>query len=270
MLPSHAHFEKNERKYLEYSKSTVILLRHSRMHASNGAVCFQRYANAMYNQMLKAGFRGQYTRENEEDWYWNDYHNLIWYIRRGCNKPRLEILAPANSDAGGDLDALKVLSRSIVAIRALGGHSKLQINPEDMGRVQVTHETCPILFHATLWTYKESIYDKGLKPGGLDRNGRKEIFFSCKSQAGLDGAEADRQYKAACIEMAKNKTGKPICVGYPFKKGDCTLCIDTKKAEECGIVFWQTAALAIVTDKLIVSCALRVAIPLSLDAAVKS
>ena len=106
VLPSHAHFEKNERKYLDYSKSTVILLRHSRMHASNGAVCFQRFANAMYNQMLKAGHRGQYTRENEKDWYWNDYHTLLWYIRRGCNKPRFEILAPANSDAGGDLDAL--------------------------------------------------------------------------------------------------------------------------------------------------------------------
>ena len=38
-------------------------------------------------------------------------------------------------------------------------------------------------------------------------------------------------------------------MGYPFKKGDSTLCIDTKKAEACGIVFWQTAALAIVTNK---------------------
>ena len=101
VLPSHAHFEKNERKYLEYSKSTVKLLRHSKMHASNGAVCFQRYANAMYNQMLTAGHRGQYTKDNEEDWYWKNYHNLIWYIRRGCNKPRFEILAPANSRCRG-------------------------------------------------------------------------------------------------------------------------------------------------------------------------
>ena len=199
--------------------------------------------------MLQAGHKGKYTNANKKEWYWNEYHNLLWYIRRGCNKPRFEILVRADSNAGGDLDALKVLSRSIVAIRAMGGHSKLQVNPEDMGRVQVTHETCPILFHATLWKNKESIYDKGLQPGGLDRNGRKEVFFSCKSQAGLDGAEADKQYKAACIKMANNKTGQPICVGYPFKKGDCTLCIDTKKAEECGIVFWQTAALAIVTNK---------------------
>ena len=70
VLPSHARFENNERKYLEYSKSTVKLLRHSKMHARNGAVCFQRYANAMYNQMLAAGHRGQYTKDNEEDWYW--------------------------------------------------------------------------------------------------------------------------------------------------------------------------------------------------------
>ena len=249
VLPSHAHFEKNERTYLEYSKSTVILLRHSKMHASNGAVCFQRYANAMYNQMLKAGHKGQYTRENEKEWYWNDYHTLLWYIRRGCNKPRFEILAPANSDAGGDLDALYWLSQSVVAIRAMGGHSNLQVDPEEMGRVRVTHKTCPRLFHATLWINKDSIYDKGLRPGGLDPNGRKEVFFSCKSQAGLDEAESNKQYKAACAEMASNTTGQPICMGYPFKKGDSTLCIDTKKAEECGIVFWQTAALAIVTNK---------------------
>ena len=97
----------------------------------------------MYNQMLAAGHRGQYTKDNEEDWYWKNYHNLIWYIRRGCNKPRFEILAPAN------LDALYWYSQSVVAIRAMGGHSNLQVDPEEMGRVRVTHETCPRLFHVT-------------------------------------------------------------------------------------------------------------------------
>ena len=219
VLPSHAHFEKHGSSYFEYSKSTAILLRHAGMHASNGAVSFPKFANAMYNQMLKAGHRRQYTKENEKEWCWNDYQTLLWYIRRGCNKPRFEILVRADSNAGGDLDALKVLSQSVVAIRAMGGHSNLQINPEEMGRVQVTHETCPILFHATLWKNKESIYDKGLRPGGLDTNGRKEVFFSCKSQAGLDDAEADKQYKAACVEMANNNTGQPISHGLPIQKG---------------------------------------------------
>ena len=49
--------------------------------------------------------------------------------------------------------------------------------------------------------------------------------------------------------MILDPTGQPVLEGCPFKKGDSTLCIDTKKAEECGIEFWQTAALAIVTNK---------------------
>ena len=65
----------------------------------------------------------------------------------------------------------------------------------------------------------------------------------------MDEEESNKLYKAACAEMASNPTGQPVCMGYPFKKGDSTLCIDTKKAEECGIEFWQTAALAIVTNK---------------------
>ena len=99
---------------------------------------------------------------------------MIWYIRRGCDKPRFEILAPANLDAEGNLDALYWYSQSVVAIRAMGGHSDLQVDPEEMGRARVTHETCPELFHVTFWRYIDSIYDTGLKPGGLNPNGRKE------------------------------------------------------------------------------------------------
>jgi hypothetical protein len=140
------------------------------------------------------------------------------------------------------------------------------VNPEEMGRVRITHETCPRLFHVTYKSNITSLVDKGLRPGGLDPDGRKEIFFSCKSQ--FEGRhatayssnvnnlyqkilerEAERKYKAACAAMISNPTGQPVLEGYPFKKGDPTLCIDTKKAEEHGIDFWQTAALAIVTNK---------------------
>ena len=44
VLPSHAHFEKYGSAYFEYSKSTSMLLRHADMHASNGAVCFHKFA----------------------------------------------------------------------------------------------------------------------------------------------------------------------------------------------------------------------------------
>ena len=46
--------------------------------------------------------------------------------------------------------------------------------------------------------------------------------------------ESEELYKAACAAMTSNP-GQPVLVGYPFKKGDSTLCIDAKKAEECGI-----------------------------------
>jgi hypothetical protein len=177
----------------------------------------------MYGMMLKAGYRGQYTRNNTKEWSWNNYCDLIWYVRRGCDKPRFEILAPADLDAGGNLVALYKYSQHVVAIRAMGGHSDLQVDPEEMGRVKITHETCPKLFHVTFWRYIDSIFDKGLKAGGPDPNGRKEVFFNCKSQAGLDEKESN--------ELTSNPTGQPVRVGYPFKKGDSTLCIDTKKAE---------------------------------------
>ena len=93
--------------------------------------------------------------------------------------------------------------------------------------------------------------------------GRNEVFFSCKSQfegpnvniqyqKALEKAAA-KKYKDACAALISNPTGQPVLEGYPFRKGDCTLCIDTKKAKDCGIEFWQNEALAIVTDKIIPS-----------------
>ena len=146
------------------------------MHAKNGSVLFQQYANSMYGMMFKAGYRGQYTRNNTKEWMWNTYCGLIWYVRRGCDKPRFAILAPANLDARGNLVALEKYSQHVVAIRAMGGHSDLQVDPEEMGRVKITHETCPRLLRVTYWRNINSIFDTGLKPGGLDPNGRKEFF----------------------------------------------------------------------------------------------
>ena len=65
------------------------------MHAKDGSVLVPKYANAMYNMMLKTGSRGQFTRHNTKEWLWKTYCDLIWYVRRGCNKPRFEMLAPA-------------------------------------------------------------------------------------------------------------------------------------------------------------------------------
>jgi len=42
-----------------------------------------------------------------------------------------------------------------------------------MERVKIAHETCPRLFHVTYQRNTTSIFEKGLKPGGLDPNGRK-------------------------------------------------------------------------------------------------
>ena len=218
------------------------------MHAKDGSVLFPKYANAMYNMMLKTGSRGQFTRHNTKEWLWETYCDLIWYVRRGCNKPRFEMLAPAYLDAGGNLFALEKYSQNVVAIRAMGGHSDLSVDPEEMGRVRITHETCPRLFHVTYWRNIKSIFDTGLRPGGLETNGRKEVFFSCKSQAGWN-EKSNELYTAACAALISNPTGQPVLVGYPYKKGDSTICIDTEKAEACGTEFWQNASMAILANK---------------------
>ena len=205
-----------------------------------------RRRDVWYDDKIRTS-RTVYQRKLRK-WLWKTYCELIYYVRAGCNKPRFEMLAPANLDAGGDLVALGKYSKHVVAIRAMGGNANLRVNPEEMGRVKITHETCPRLFHVTYKRNITSILKNWLKPGGLDPNGRKEVFFSCKSQAGLDEKESNELYKAACAAMTSNP-GQPVLVGYPFKKGDSTICIDTKKAAECGIEFWQTAAMAIVTNK---------------------
>ena len=255
--------------YRSYSKETAKLLRHGHLHARDGPVRFKQYADSMHHMMLKSGGgRRRYTKSNSDTWLCQTWAELIFYLRSGCDKPRYQILAPANLDAGGDLVALEKYSQHVVAIRAVGGHSYLRVDPAEMGRVKVTHETCPQLFHVTYRNNIPSLNKTGLRPGGLNPYGRNEVFFSCKSQfegrhATAYGSNvnnlyqkilervAERKYKAACAAMISNPTGQPVLEGYPFNKGDSTLCIDTKKAEACGIEFWQTAALAIVTNKSI-------------------
>ena len=83
--------------------------------------------------MIRSGRRGQFNKENSDKWLWKTYCDLIWYVRAGCNKPRYELLAPAYLNAGGDLVALEKYSQNVVAIRAMGGHSDLMVDPEEMG-----------------------------------------------------------------------------------------------------------------------------------------
>ena len=126
------------------------------------------------------------------------------------------------------------LGQNVVSIRAMGGHSKSGIDPAQMSRAKVTHETFPRLYHVTYWSNIDSIYDIGLRPGGLDRNDRQETFFSCKSQAGGNPDDQEKYY-TACNNSQRNKSSLPAHVGYPYHKGDAILCIDTKLAEECGV-----------------------------------
>ena len=164
--------------YHQYSKATAKLLRHGHLHARDGSVRFKQYADAMYGMMLTSRNGRQFTRRNSDKWLWRTWCELIYYVRAGCNKPRFQILAPANLDAGGNLVALEKYSQHVVAIRAVGGHSNLRVDPEEMGIVKITHETCPQLFHVTYKSNIPSLVNTGLRPGGLDPNGRKEVFFS--------------------------------------------------------------------------------------------
>ena len=56
----------------------------------------------MYAQMMKAGdYYEQFNQWNWDEWGWQTYCDLLWYVEAGCNKPRFELLAPANLNAGG-------------------------------------------------------------------------------------------------------------------------------------------------------------------------
>ena len=115
---------------------------------------------------------------------WGTYCDLLWYVRAGCNKPRFELLAPAYLNAGGNLDALEKFSQHDVSIRAMGGHSNLSVNPAEMGRVKITHEMFPQLYHVTYWTNINSIYDIGLRPGGLVGTADKKFSSAVNRRPG--------------------------------------------------------------------------------------
>jgi len=171
--------------------------------------------------MLKVGsYYGQFNQWNWEEWGWQTYCDLLWYVKAGCNKPRFELLAPANLNVGGRLVAVEKLSKNVVSIRAMGGHSQLSVDPVQMGRVKITHEMFPQLYHVTYWANIDSIYDIGLRPGGLDKkkHGIQEVFFSCESQAGWNLDDNDRYY-AACNNSQSNPTTLPARVGLPIQKG---------------------------------------------------
>ncbi len=78
----------------------------------------------------------------------------------------------------GDLIALEKLSQNVVSIRAMGGHSQLGVDPAQMGRVKITHEMFPQLYHVTYCTNIDSIYDIGLRPGGLNKKTADKKFSS--------------------------------------------------------------------------------------------
>ena len=142
-LPSLGHMAKN-RDYFNYFHATSMVLRHKGVHKRDGSVEFKIYANLMYGQMLKEGRHPRkYRHDNYKEWGWYSNGDLLWFFKAGCDKPRFELLAPRNCSAGGNLDALVHTGENVVAIRAIGGHTKKAVDPAQMNRVKVTHKTFP-------------------------------------------------------------------------------------------------------------------------------
>ena len=117
----------------------------------------------MYWQMLTESRNQTFREENYDAWGWWTGGDLLWYVKAGCDKPRFEVLVPQDSNTAGE----------IVAIRAIGGQSGPAIDPTLFNRVKVTHKDFHRLYHVTTWPRLESIYDIGLCPGGLVKDGRK-------------------------------------------------------------------------------------------------
>ena len=121
-----------------------MVLRHKGVHKRDGSVEFKIYANLMYGQMLKEGRRPRrYRHDNDKNWGWYSNGDLLWLVKAGCDKPRFELLAPRNFSAGGNLDALVHTSENVVAIRAIGGHTKKAVDPAQMNRVKARAEHSP-------------------------------------------------------------------------------------------------------------------------------
>jgi len=139
---------------------------------------------------------------------WQTWAELIFYLRSGCDKPRYQILAPANLDAGGDLVALEKYSQHVVAIRAVGGHSYLRVDPAEMGRVKVTHETCPQLFHVTYRNNIPSLNKTGLRPGGLNPYGRNEMISAVNRNSRAGTLPPTAPTSTICIKRSSRERPK--------------------------------------------------------------
>ena len=129
--------------------------------------------------MLTESRNPKHREDNYDTWGWFTDADLIWLVQAGCDKPRFEVLVPQDAGtAGGDPNALLQKGDNLVVIRAMGGQSCLAIDPTLFIRGKISAKDFPRLYHVTKWPYLESIYDIGLYPGGLAKDGRRETFFS--------------------------------------------------------------------------------------------
>jgi len=114
---------------------------------------------------------------------------------------------------------------------------------EDLDRVKVTELECPILYHATRPWFAKGIMQRGLLPGGQDKEGRNEVYFSPMSMTDPETQEWERAGSPETI------TPSGVRLSLCPTRGERSeiVEIDAKLARERGSKFAQSASATVLT-----------------------
>ena len=210
LVPYH-NCEKRGSYAYNISKRAVFILRHNEGTRKNadGSVCIETMLQTI------ADFGGNSRRKLTLPYF-------LQCLQRASDKSRFE--------------TYNVAGQGVIAIRAIQGHSAVNVSPQLMHWNLFTHEDSPRLYHGTSWNKWRNICKKGIVSGGINKahGGRHDSFFSpaCPVAGRLPRGVVEKH------------------VPYLF---DCEVLIeiDTEIAIKKGCQFWHTPGNAVLTKEVV-------------------
>ena len=181
---------------------------------------------------VSAGWLEHPNNSHPDEWTIVD---SLWYIIEGSNKERFEIwLEPYDPRfAAGDGEPVdpghrpNMVDEAISVpkdLRALQGHSGIQVKPENFNRLPFTGRHSKYLYHGTKTSHiQQIIKSETLTPGGQKAHSRAELFLNPCDPADPNPPE---WICSDGVRIAK----------YPFDS-DAVVKIDVDIAEEMGVIF---------------------------------
>ena len=249
------------------SKACAIPLRHrDNFRDSSGGVTMGELLSSWRGTVDRKMNRAQGRILKPKQW---SIRTCVAAIAAGSSKVRYEILMPKDQDPSDPFTY-----HQVSAMRAIQGHSGKKVDPNTRNDlINVTHLDVPHLWHGTSEGCHDSIMEHGIVPGGVIENQEREIgrhsrrpqhvdHHSHKHHRRSDVFLTTEGWRASKVSLALRQALETDKYGYLLKFQPMSyyhpaavhIKVDVRKCIEVyGIVFKQTASLAIITESTIPS-----------------